>query len=175
MKVTSRLHGKNNCDCTCSNVCGFINSCDASFALYPSLTTLWQMIVCPKEDEDEWHAKKCFYGQCKHCGIKKNPFCPIECDDFNYAMVDWKRFAMETTMLKARKPLKKLTLVYKKTNSEEFIEYFKTKLQKHFRHNFVSRWQDKQFKAFVLSFPRNIVVSIVDFTKNYSFKLQNEV
>jgi hypothetical protein len=90
-------------------------------------------------------------------------------------MVDWKRFAMETTMLKARKPLKKLTLVYKKTNSEEFIEYFKTKLQKHFRHNFVSRWQDKQFKAFVLSFPRNIVVSIVDFTKNYSFELQNEV
>jgi hypothetical protein len=130
------------------------------------------MIVCPKEDEDEWHAKKCLYGQCKHCGIKKIPFCPIKCDDFNYAMVDWKIFAMETTMSKARKPLKKLTLVYKKINSEEFIEYFKPKLQK---NSSTTSYQGGETISYVLSFPRNIVVTIVDFTENYSFEVQNDV
>jgi 16S rRNA G527 N7-methylase RsmG len=78
-------------------------------------------------------------------------------------------------MSKAEKPLKKLTFVYKKTNSEEFIKYFKPMLQKNFKHNFVSRRQNKQFKAYVLSFPKNIVMSIVDLTENYSFKVQNEI
>jgi hypothetical protein len=78
-------------------------------------------------------------------------------------VVEWKRFVMETTMLKVRHPLKKLTLVYKKTNNEEFIEYFKPKLQNFVKHIFVSRWQDKQFKASIVSFPKNTVVSIVDF------------
>jgi hypothetical protein len=90
-------------------------------------------------------------------------------------VVEWKRFAMEIIMSKARHPLKKLTLVHKKTNSEEFIEYFKPKLQNFVKHNFVSRWQDKQFKAFIVSFPRNTIVSSMDFAKNYSFEVQNEV
>jgi hypothetical protein len=37
-------------------------------------------------------------------------------------MVEWKIFAMETTMAKTEHPLKKLTFVYKKTNNEESIE-----------------------------------------------------
>ncbi len=80
---------------------------------------------------------------------------------------------METTMSKVGHPLKKLTLVYKKTNSE-FIEYFKPKLQNFVKHNFVSKQQDKQFKAPIVSFPKNTIVSIVDFVENYSFEVQNE-
>jgi hypothetical protein len=88
MRVTFRLHGENICDCTYLDVCGPTNSCDASSILYPSITTLWQMILCPKKDEDEWHAKKCLYGQCKHCGIKSFRFCLIKCDEFSFSMVD---------------------------------------------------------------------------------------
>ncbi len=46
-------------------------------------------------------------------------------------------------MSKSRKTLKKLTLVYKKISSDEFVEYLKSKLQNFVEHNFVSRWQDK--------------------------------
>ncbi len=46
------------------------------------------MIICPKKEEDEWHAKKCLYGQCKHCKIKKNPLYPIDCGNYNFDMVD---------------------------------------------------------------------------------------
>jgi len=78
-------------------------------------------------------------------------------------------------MLKAEHPLKKLTFVYKKTNNEKSIEYFKPKLQKKFKHNFVSRWQNKQFKASIVSFPKNTIYFFVDFALNYSFEVQNEV
>jgi hypothetical protein len=130
----------------------------------------WQILICPKKDEDEWHHKKCLYGQCSDCGIKKIPLFLVECNGSNSTMVEWKRFAMEITMSKVEHPSKKLTIVYKKTNNEESIEYFKPKL-----HNFVSRWQNKQFKAFIVSFPKNTIVFIVDFVENHSFEVQNEV
>jgi hypothetical protein len=92
-----------------------------------------------QKNEDEWHHKKCLYGQCDDFGIKKIPLCLVKCNVSNLTMVEWKRFAMETTMSKVEHPLKKLTFVYKKTNNEESIEYFKPKLQKNFKHNFLSR------------------------------------
>ncbi len=79
---------------------------------------------------------------------------------------------METTMSKVEHLLKKLTSVYKKTNNEKSIKYFKPKLQNFVKHNFVSRWQNKQFKASIISFPENIIVFIVDFAENYSFEVQ---
>jgi len=117
----------------------------------------WQILICPPKNEDEWHHKKCLCGQCNDYGIKNNPLCLVECNGFYSTVVDWKRFAMETTMSKVEHPLKKLTFVYKETNNEKSIEYFKPKLQKKFQHNFVSRWQNKQFKAFMVSFPKNTV------------------
>jgi len=91
---------------------------------------MWQILICPKKYENEWHRKKCLYGQCSDYGIKKFPLCPVECNGFNLTVVEWKRFVMETTMSKVEHPLKKLTFVYKKTNNEESIEYFKPKLKK---------------------------------------------
>jgi hypothetical protein len=76
---------------------------------------------------------------------------------------------------KVGKSLKKLTLVYKKTTSDEFVDYLKPKLHNFARHNFVSRWQDRQFKSSIKYFPAKIVVYVVDFAKNYTFETQNEV
>jgi hypothetical protein len=42
-------------------------------------------------------------------------------------------------MSRASKSLKKLTLIYKKTSSDEFVDYSKPKLQNFVRHNFVSK------------------------------------
>jgi hypothetical protein len=71
--------------------------------------------------------------------------------------------------------LKKLTLLYKTRSVDEFIDYMKPKLQHFVRHNFVARWENKHFKNCIKFFPTNTMVSIVDFTENYSFEVQNEV
>lgn len=71
--------------------------------------------------------------------------------------------------------LKKLTLVYKTRSIYEFTNYMKPKLQHFVRYNFVERWENKHFKNCIKSFPRNTMVSIVDFANNYSFEVQNKV
>jgi hypothetical protein len=79
------------------------------------------MVVCEKLEEEEWHKKKCLHGQCISCGVDKFPFCLKESNGSIEALVEWRRFAMEKTTSKVGKSLKKLTLVYKKTFSDEFI------------------------------------------------------
>ncbi len=72
--------------------------------------------------------------------------------------VHWRCYTLEETISKIGKPLKKLTLVYKNTYSDEFIEYLKPKLQHFVRHNFVARWQDKHFKTHGKSLPTNCIL-----------------
>ncbi len=63
--------------------------------MYKGITKLWQMIVCEKPKEEEWHKKKCMYGQCISCGVNKFPFFPMETNDSTKALVEWRQFAME--------------------------------------------------------------------------------
>ena len=42
-------------------------------------------------------------------------------------------------------------------------------------HKFVCRWKAKEYKECIQSFLEDVVVSIFDFAKNYSFKEQNEI
>jgi hypothetical protein len=42
-------------------------------------------------------------------------------------------------------------------------------------HNYVSRWQNLQFKEYVENLPPKTVFSCVDFFENYNIKIQNEV
>jgi hypothetical protein len=67
---------------------------------FSRLINMREAIVCPKNDLEEWHAKKCLFGQCGKCGINIFPFCPIENDGSNPFLVKWKRFALESTMSK---------------------------------------------------------------------------
>lgn len=76
---------------------------------------------------------------------------------------------------KKGKLLKKLNLVYKKTTSDVFVDYLKEESQAFVTHNFVSRWEDKQFKHAIKAFPKDTVVSIEKFAKNNKFEVQNEV
>jgi hypothetical protein len=54
--------------------------------------------------------------------------CPKEVIGFDLVLIQWKCFALETTMFKSGRALKKLTLVYKSTTINEFIDYMKPKL-----------------------------------------------
>jgi hypothetical protein len=44
-----------------------------------------------------------------------------------------------------------------------------------FKHNFTSKWQEKEFKAYVPNLPPNTIVSCIDFLENNAFKVQNDI
>jgi hypothetical protein len=77
MKVKSSLHHSDECECQCSYVSLHSNqyACGASSKAYKGTTNMWQMIVCEKLEEEEWHKKKCLYGQCISYSLDKFPFC----------------------------------------------------------------------------------------------------
>lgn len=71
---------------------------------------------------------------------------------------------------------KKITqLVTFQTKSCNFIAYLKAKLKAFIIHNFVQRWQDSKFKECLITFPKDVVLSVIDFAENYSFQTQNEI
>jgi hypothetical protein len=79
------------------------------------------------------------------------------------------------TMSVASKPQKKLTLIHKSITINELITYLKPKLQYFVHHNFVVNWQDMQFKLCLKYVQPGSVILVIDFAKNYSFVIQNEV
>jgi hypothetical protein len=54
------------------------------------------------------------------------------------------------------------------------LEYLKPKLQLFVHHNFIARWWD-MIKSCLENFPDDVVVSVVDFARNYNFEIQNKV
>ncbi len=68
-----------------------------------------------------------------------------------------------------------MKLEYKDIVFSELIDYLKPKVQFFAHHNFVARWQDKMFKSCFQNFPNDIIVSIVNFAKNYSFEVQTKM
>jgi hypothetical protein len=42
--------------------------------IYNGTTSLWESIVCPKGDFEEWHKRECLYGECFHCGVSNLNF-----------------------------------------------------------------------------------------------------
>jgi hypothetical protein len=78
-------------------------------------------------------------------------------------------------MLVVGKPQKKFTLIYKSTPINELITYLKPKLQYFVHHNFVVNWQDMQSKLCLKFVQLGYVILVIDFAKNYSFAIHNEV
>ena len=146
-------------------------SCEASSIEFEGRTSLWEFVVCPKGEFDEWHDVRCLYGECGRCDIQKLPQCKDEEEGTDDRQVEWRRFAYEETLSKKSKVLKKLNLVYKKTTADVFFDYLKPKLQAFVTHNFVARWEDAQFKKSIRTFPKDTIVSVVDFAENYKFEI----
>jgi competence CoiA-like predicted nuclease len=65
--------------------------------------------------------------------------------------------------------------VYKETAPFELIAHLKPTLQKFILHNFTTQWQDVQARLAMTMMPRDILLLHLDFAKNYSFEIQNEI
>jgi hypothetical protein len=112
--------------------------CQASSIVYKGIVHLWEDLVCPKGELEKWHKRKCLFGNCPMCGVQNLSFYPKELVGSLFDVIQWHHFALETTIFKNGQSLKKLTLVYKTTTLNEFIDYLKPKLQHFVKHNFVA-------------------------------------
>ena len=166
-------HGKGHL-CTCSICCrsNEIGECFANQAVCQHITSMWESIMCPKPPNSEYHAKKCLMGDCSQCGVRKLTFCTNEIAE-DSRQVSVKVF-MDVGTRQADaggNEKKRKDLIVQRMKSAAFISLFSAHLTSFIKHNFVFRWQAQQFKDCFLKFPSKVVVSIIDFAENYSFKI----
>ncbi len=99
MRKKSGLHSNFHCDyeANCEGTNDFKVGYIGFHVIYPSITTLWQAIVCPKDSHSEWHAQDCLFGTCEDCGLA---FCLDEEKGTSSNVVCWKCFGMENFVTK---------------------------------------------------------------------------
>jgi hypothetical protein len=74
MRATRNIH--NQCVCSCENICiselssmSSELSCVAQLTTYNTMTSLWSLILCSKDENDEFHVKECIMKNCHRCDI----------------------------------------------------------------------------------------------------------
>lgn len=88
----------------------------------------------------------------------------------------WKAYEYVTEEAKKGGTRKRIKLLYKESPPSVVIdEQFNLQLNTFINYNFRSYWQHMQFKECIGNFPNDVVVSVVDFAENYTFKIQNEI
>lgn len=180
MKMIDKgIHG--TCNYKCTKVCdsqlnptSSSDMCTTEFQIYKGLTEFQTFILCPKLALVEWHSKQCLMGECSHCGVHTLKVCPNELEidqiihkqNIGYKIVG---------QIKDGRDQKASKVEYHDTHSSELIQYLKPHLKAFVFHNFISRWQDVQFKDCLFSVLEDTIKSCVDFSKNYTLMVQNEI
>ncbi|MCO5591174.1 hypothetical protein L7F22_045155 [Adiantum nelumboides] len=170
---TKSIHG-DACDYLCM-ICrpNEEEKCSAYAATFSSVSKLWRSTVCPKEESVEWHKFACLLRTCKQC--PKPLFCPRELDVANQELIKWKTFEYVTEDIGNGRTRKRIKQVYKETPAKDIISGFLQHLNVFIPHNFQSYWRNTQFKECLKNLPDNVVMSIVDFAKKYTFKVHNKI
>ena len=178
--LNSMRHGTvhQNCVCPC-NLCRPVpgaTACMAAHATYPGVTTLCQIVLCPKDDTEEYHKLECIQGSCEICGVSTLQICLQELSTCSDALVSWGRFEMVFVGRgEDGSDLHAPRLEHKMTPPADLVMALKTGLEKFLTHNFEAKWQDHQFKTCMENLSPDAIVSVIDSAENYSFKWQNEV
>ncbi len=88
MRTRGVVHENQICDYAYGDVCGFDGQpCQTSGKVYKGITQMWETIVCPKNEFDEWHKRICLFGNYSKCGMAILPLCPNEAIGCDFAMV----------------------------------------------------------------------------------------
>lgn len=183
------VHGEDGtCTCRCSQVCAIpMHSCDpppgtvtpASQCLshllqFSGVTELWQSLLCAKEPLSPWFKRDCLMGQCDQCGVKNLKLCPVELQSDQ--TISWRCIQYIVVGKNDEGQDKKSPSVqYMETPARELITYLKPKLTEFIVHNFIAQWQDSKFKEILVEFPKDAMISCIDFSENYTMMIQNEI
>ena len=72
MRLRCGIHFACTCTYDCDEVCAAPTAdgigCHGKTMTYPGTTALWESVVCPKGEFDQWHSRDCLYGDCENCG-----------------------------------------------------------------------------------------------------------
>ena len=93
----------------------------------------------------------------------------------NCHIVKWKYLEYVTENIGKGLVSKRIKEVYKETSVVALVSEFKKQLGEFIPHSFRSYWQNSQFKECTNNLPPNVMVSVMDFVENYTFKVSNEV
>ncbi|CAM6084857.1 unnamed protein product [Calypogeia fissa] len=193
-KFRRHHHRTDNCECDYS-ICptdtasSEVTSCAGGKSFITSVRGWMEGAVCAKPVEQEWHQKDCIYGLCESCGVQNLEWCPFELDEKEKNEVDWDTFEYveldEKAQAKreqkkgiaeaAKKTVTRQRLVHKRTSFPNFKLQVEQTMKTFLIHNFTAQWQVEQSKLCLKSFPRGVIVSSIDFSKNYTFKQQNKI
>jgi hypothetical protein len=137
-------HYNSQCQCSCKEICQFVDEesskCVGALTTYPILTSLWESLVCPRDEYSKWHNRAYLLGICENCGVDNLPICHVEEKGCSNILISWKHYSTKKILTKKGEEKKKLRLLYKSSSFVEFISYLKLKLQYFMHHNFVSWW-----------------------------------
>ncbi len=113
-------------------------------------------------------------GECDECGVGILPLC---LEKYEPTMtISYKCIGYEVVGRTNEGKEKKIPKVdWKKTIPIDLIEYLKPKLQFFIVHNYIVSLQQFQFKAYLFDIPLRTIISCVDFSNNYTMKVQDEI
>lgn len=166
-----------NCNCECS-VCdvGEEGLCNVGRSRYAGVTALWESLLCPKNEEEEFHHPRCLLGACNRCGAKFFDVCPRERVLDGTRSIQWKQFQYEVVGTGPDgQPKKRIKEVVMTTTFSEFLDFFTPSVQHFIRHNFIAKWQTQQAKLLQGCLQRGSLLTHIDFAENYTFEVQNEI
>lgn len=65
----------------------------------------------------------------------------------------------------------RLAIVKKETTKAVFLENLSTKMPEFLRHNFIYWWEDREFKRFMMVFPQDVILLVINYEENYMMAL----
>ena len=147
---------------------------DPNLVIPSSTTEFVKSILCDKlEDSDEFKVQ-CIKNQCEDCGDLHKFSMQIE--NINESTpVSWMRYEYETYQNKIGDESKKIVLKESELRYDEFMTKFHALINPHIQHCHGARWQAKQFRDSKNCFPPGCILSVVDFSENYTFAPQIEL
>lgn len=139
-------------------------------------------ILCPSDNNELFYKKECVDGRkcdkCSHFSLYDVKY-PIDPNDLRLSnlSLSWKRYenVTYTLVVNSSTTSKNITLLDDDIPVKYFMENFRVQIYKYIKHCHIARWQDLQFKKSRDVFPKGKILSVVDFTKNYTFSPQKEI
>ena len=131
-------------------------------------------LLCVREDGDSYHKMACVEGKCAHCGsLAKFPTPDV--DFLEDEIVSWQHYDYHIYTGQSGASSRRLQLTPHSGPRPAFVSSFRAAIYSYIAHAHGAKWQDRQFRACLASFPIGVVVSVVDFEENYTFAPQNEI
>ncbi|GAQ89961.1 hypothetical protein KFL_005820050 [Klebsormidium nitens] len=182
-RVRMTRHEQCKCGCNLCRPSPADMSCQIHKKDYNSVSAFCEELMCPKPEGSDKHKPECISGKCGLCGFeRKFATCPVELDA-SAPLVKYKSFQYVVVLDKNGQPIKdrdgrdkkRIKEVMVESSPSELFSALGAKVPPFLQHTFRVKWQDKQFRELLDTFPVGTVVSVIDFAENYSFEQQDEI